>query len=89
MGNTRCTHQGKLVCAEFRTRAHPPQDTALAQAAYRTLTTLAFLCPSIYINVTIERVRSDLDSSSLDFIGLEERGIWATPPDQVFVDGKS
>ncbi|ORX39844.1 regulation of translational elongation-related protein [Kockovaella imperatae] len=64
----------------------PVKDTGIAQAAFRSLTTLVFLCPAIYIDVIMARIRFDLDESSLEFIGLEERGIWATPPDQVFVD---
>jgi hypothetical protein len=36
----------------------------------------------------MKQLRSDLDRSALDFIGLEERGIWQTPPDQPFVDGQ-
>ena len=49
---------------------------------------MTFIHPAVYVPAFIERVRDDLDASALDFIGLEERGIWATPPDQAFVDGK-
>lgn len=66
----------------------PPADARLAEAAYRAITTLAFIQPEIYVNAVLEKLKSDLDPASLDFIGLEERGIWVTPSDQLFVDGK-
>lgn len=65
-----------------------PTDLRLAEAAYRAITTLAFVQPEIYVTAVLDKLRSDLDPASLDFIGLEERGIWATPSDQLFVDGK-
>jgi hypothetical protein len=43
----------------------------------------------VYVNTFLEQIRGYLDPSALDFVGLEERGIWATPPDQLFVDGES
>ncbi|WWC90100.1 uncharacterized protein L201_005033 [Kwoniella dendrophila CBS 6074] len=64
----------------------PPEDLRLAEAAYHAVTTLAFISPSIYVTEVLEKLRSDLDPLTLDFIGLEERGIWATPADQLFVD---
>ncbi|WWD10197.1 hypothetical protein V865_008331 [Kwoniella europaea PYCC6329] len=64
----------------------PPEDPRLAEAAYHAVTTLAFIAPSIYATTILDRLREDLDPASLDFIGLEERGIWATPADQLFVD---
>lgn len=67
----------------------PPKDTRLAEAAYRAITTLAFVQPEIYVPAVLEKLKADLDPASLDFIGLEERGIWATPSDQLFVDGTS
>lgn len=67
----------------------PPADDRLAEAAYRAITTLAFVQPEIYVTAVLEKLRADLDPATLDFIGLEERGIWATPSDQLFVDGES
>ncbi|WVR05268.1 hypothetical protein IAU60_002280 [Kwoniella sp. DSM 27419] len=64
----------------------PPDDIRLAEAAYRAITTLAFIAPDVYVQAVLEKIRTDLDPSSLDFVGLEERGIWATPADQLFVD---
>ncbi|WVF72242.1 hypothetical protein IAT40_007054 [Kwoniella sp. CBS 6097] len=64
----------------------PPDDVRLAEAAYHAVTTLAFICPDIYVPAVLVKLRTDLDPASLDFIGLEERGIWATPADQLFVD---
>jgi hypothetical protein len=60
----------------------------LAEAACRALTTLTFICPSIYIEEVMQQLRTDLHASALSFIGIEERGIWSTPADQVFVDGQ-
>ncbi len=65
------------------------QDARMAEAAYRAIATLAFICPAVYVEVVLEQARQDLDPSSLEFIGLEERGIWQTPSDQLFVDGTS
>lgn len=39
------------------------------------------------MSVFIQQAREDLDPANLDFIREEERGIWATPADQLFVDG--
>lgn len=58
------------------------------QAAYRAVTTLAFVQPALYVPAFMEQVRSDLDPANLDFIGLSERGIWISPPDQPYVDGE-
>jgi hypothetical protein len=66
----------------------PPVDKRLAEAAYRAITTLAFVQPQIYVQAILEKLQADLDPANLDFIGLEERGIWATPSDQLFVDGE-
>jgi hypothetical protein len=60
----------------------------LAEAAYRATTTLTFIQPEIYLTAVLDRLKEDLDPSPLSTIGLEERGIWATPDDQLFVDGK-
>jgi hypothetical protein len=65
------------------------KDARLAEAAFRAITTLSFVAPAVYVNTFLEQIRGDLDPSALDFVGLEERGIWATPPDQLFVDGES
>ena len=75
-----------ITKAIWRTLALPIQDSSFGQAAFRALTTLDFLCPTIYVDLTMDRIRADLSISSLKFIGLDERGIWATPPDQLFVD---
>lgn len=66
----------------------PPSDDRSAEAAYRAITTLAFVQPEIYVNAVLEKLKADLDPATLDFIGLEERGIWATASDHLFVDGK-
>ena len=67
----------------------PPEHPRMAQAAYRAMTTLAFVCPTIYVPALMEQIKTDLDPASLDFIGLEERGVWITPADQTYVDGMS
>lgn len=59
----------------------------LAEAAYHAATTLAFICPSVYVDAFVHQLKEDLNPASLTFIGLEERGIWATPEGQAFVDG--
>lgn len=66
--------------------AAPPKDSRFAEAAYRTIATLAFIDPVEFVSDVLEKARSDLDPSNLDFIGLEERGIWATPADKLYVD---
>jgi hypothetical protein len=67
----------------------PPTDVRLAEAAYRAITTLAFVQPEIYVQAVLEKLQADLDPANLDFIGLEERGIWAIAPDQLYLDGTS
>lgn len=64
----------------------PPKDNRFAEAAYRTIATLAFIDPVEFVSDVLEKAREDLNPSNLDFIGLEERGIWASPPDKLFVD---
>jgi hypothetical protein len=59
----------------------------MAQAAYRAVTTLAFICPALYVPTFMEQIKADLEPKQLDFVGLEERGIWITPADQTYVDG--
>lgn len=66
--------------------AAPPKDNRFAEAAYRTIATLAFIDPVEFVSDVLEKAREDLNPQNLDFIGLEERGIWATPPDKLFVD---
>jgi hypothetical protein len=60
----------------------------MGEAACRAVTTLAFICPAIYIEAVMIQLRIDLHGSVLAFVGLEERGIWQTPSDQVYVDGR-
>jgi hypothetical protein len=79
----------EILARLWEAASAPPTDARLAEAAYRAITTLAFVQPEIYVPAVMERLKVDLDPASLDFIGLEERGIWATPSDQLFVDGKS
>ncbi|WRT67086.1 uncharacterized protein IL334_004052 [Kwoniella shivajii] len=76
----------RILKALWEAAGTPPEDPRLAEAAYRAVTTLAFICPSVYVKSVLEMLRIDLDPSSLDFIGLEERGIWGTSPGQLFVD---
>ena len=79
----------KILESLWDAASAPPTDPRLAEAAYRAITTLAFVQPEIYVQAVLEKLQDDLDPASLDFIGLEERGIWASPPDQLFVDGTS
>ncbi|WVQ78061.1 hypothetical protein IAT38_000142 [Cryptococcus sp. DSM 104549] len=64
----------------------PAVDPRLAEGAYHAVTTLAFIAPDVYVDAVLEQLTNDLDPATLTFIGLEERGIWATPADQTFVD---
>ncbi|WWD15877.1 hypothetical protein CI109_100301 [Kwoniella shandongensis] len=73
----------KLILAAAGT---PPEDPRLAEAAFHAVTTLSFIAPDVYVDAFLQQLRSDLDPTTLDFIGLEERGIWSTPPDQPYVD---
>jgi hypothetical protein len=65
------------------------QRSRFPQAAYRAITTLTFIQPTLYVPAFMDQIRSDLDPASLDFIGLQEQGIWISPPDQPYVDGQS
>jgi hypothetical protein len=47
---------------------------------------LTFIHPAVYVPAFVTQVQDDLNPSNLDFIGLEERGIWVTPSDQPYVD---
>ncbi|ODO11508.1 hypothetical protein I350_00288 [Cryptococcus amylolentus CBS 6273] len=76
----------RILNVLWEAAATPPADLRLAEAAYRAVTTLAFISPTIYVDAFVQQIKSDLDPTSLYFIGLEERGIWATPPDQTYVD---
>lgn len=64
----------------------PPKDPRFAQAAYRAIATLAFIDPVEFVRDVTTQLKTDLDPANLDFIGLEERGIWETPADKMFVD---
>lgn len=64
----------------------PPVDTRFAEAACRAVTTLTFIHPAVYVPAFISQIKDDLRPSQLDFVGLEERGIWITPADQTYVD---
>ncbi|KAK4684697.1 hypothetical protein P7C73_g5471, partial [Tremellales sp. Uapishka_1] len=64
----------------------PPEDARLAEAAYHAITTLTFICPAIYVDVVLEKMEEDLDPAGIEWVGLEERGIWQTPPGETFVD---
>lgn len=64
----------------------PPKDARFAEAAYRAIATLAFVDPVEFVGDILAKIKSDLDPAALDFIGIEERGIWQTPSDQMFTD---
>lgn len=56
-------------------------------AAYSSLSTLAFVAPNAVVPTLQQRVVSGLDPSLLDFIGPIELGIYNTPAATTFVDG--
>ncbi|KAL1405501.1 translational activator of GCN4 [Vanrija albida] len=64
----------------------PPKDSRFAEAAYRAIATLSFIDPEEFVRDVLTQLKADLDPAALDFIGIEERGIWQTPADQIFVD---
>lgn len=64
-----------------------PQRSRFLQAAYRAMTTLAFVQPALYVPILMQQLQDDLDPNNSKFIGMEERGIWITPADQPYVDG--
>lgn len=82
-------NQTKLLKLLSDNSAAPPKSKAFALAAYRATRTLAFIAPSIYVPEFLSKIREDLDPMQLDFIGVEELGIWQTPPGTTFVDGES
>lgn len=57
-------------------------------AAYASLSTLAFVAPHAILPELQQRVLSGLDPSQLDFIGSTEIGIYNTPAGTTYVDGK-
>jgi hypothetical protein len=66
--------------------AAPPEDNRFAEAAYRAIATLAFIDPVEFVGDVLAKAQADLDPATLDFIGIEERGIWSAPADQMYVD---
>lgn len=57
-------------------------------AAYASLSTLAFVAPQAILPNLQQRVLSGLDPALLDFIGPTEVGILNTPAGTTFVDGE-
>ncbi|KAL7422316.1 translational activator of GCN4 [Cryptotrichosporon argae] len=76
----------KILATVWAAAGTPAEDERMAQAAYRTIATLAFIDPAIYVDAVWQQIKADLDPVELESIGLEERGIWVTPVDQMFVD---
>ncbi|KAK8869849.1 hypothetical protein IAR55_000417 [Kwoniella newhampshirensis] len=79
-------HKDRVMKHLLAAAGTPPEDPRLAEAAFHAVTTLAFICPEVYVDAFVQQLQSDLDPTTLDFITMEERGIWATPPDQPYVD---
>lgn len=78
--------RASILEAIWQAAGTPPEDARFAEAAYRSIATLAFIDPIEFVGDVLAKAREDLDPSALDFIGLQERGIWASPPDQMYVD---
>lgn len=79
-------HHQVILEKLWESASAPPKDSRFAEAAYRAIATLAFLDPVEFVADVLAKAKSDLDPAALEFIGLEERGIWATPADQLYVD---
>jgi hypothetical protein len=60
----------------------------LRNAAYASLSTLAFVAPKAILPSLQDRVVSGLSPSLLSFVGPTELGIYNTPAGVTFVDGK-
>lgn len=63
------------------------ESLLLRNAAYASLSTLAFVAPSAVLPTLQERVVNGLDPKLLDFIGPTEFGIYNTPTGTTFIDG--
>lgn len=81
------THSEALLSAIWQYSQH--ESLLLRNAAYASLSTLAFVAPSSILPTLQERIVEGLDPKHLDFIGPTELGIYNTPAGTTFVDGNT
>ncbi|KAK4052868.1 translational activator of GCN4 [Microbotryomycetes sp. JL221] len=63
-----------------------PTSKSFAEAAYRSVTTMALISPRVVVPLVFVQLKDDLDPERLGFIGSTEYGIWGTPEGVTFVD---
>lgn len=80
------THANELLSQVWQLTQH--ESLFLRNAAYGSLSTLAFVAPSAILPTLQERVVAGLEPALLDFIGPTELGIYNTPAGTAFVDGE-
>ncbi|KAF9234000.1 armadillo-type protein [Melanogaster broomeanus] len=59
-----------------------------ADASYRAVSTLAFVCPEIVLPRIMDQLRVDVDVAALNGLTEDDIGIWETPEGTTFVDGR-
>ncbi|KAG1831619.1 armadillo-type protein [Suillus variegatus] len=57
-----------------------------ADASYRAISTLAFVCPQNVLPKIMEQLRADIDPSKINALSEAEFGIWETPEGMTYVD---
>ncbi|KAG2158689.1 armadillo-type protein [Suillus bovinus] len=57
-----------------------------ADASYRAISTLAFVCPENVLPKIMEQLRADIDPSKINALSEAEFGIWETPEGMTYVD---
>jgi hypothetical protein len=63
-------------------------SASMRAAAYNSISTLAFIAPTAFLQPLTLRVTSLLDTQRYSFVGDTEMGIYAQPEGQAFVDGE-
>ncbi|KAH9815238.1 armadillo-type protein [Melampsora americana] len=62
------------------------RHTHLADAAYRSISSLCFVVPDIAVPLYVTEIVDSLKPDAISFIGTFETGVWNTPVGQTYVD---
>ncbi|KAH7883448.1 armadillo-type protein [Phlebopus sp. FC_14] len=57
-----------------------------AEASYRAVSTLAFVCPEVVLPRVMEQLRADIDGAIINRLTDTDLGIWETPEGATYVD---
>lgn len=65
------------------------RQTHLADAAYRSISSLCFVVPDLAVPMYVTEILDTLKSEAITFIGTFETGVWNTPVGQTYLNGQS